>query len=206
MVVTICLGTDIQYFEARANGNVSYWDYRGDSYQNGQDCYVKSIAFFRYGGGSVIDVYGESIEVDIDMVARQVTFNDAEGLVEFPRLDNVSSVDFDICGAEANNFGLIPGLWDVTLDDDIQYFEATEDGNVTLWDYQLDGFNNGLDCYVKSSSYFQIEGDMTIEVNGEGIAVNVNTSGAKVTFTDSEGTVNFPRVIGITSSEFVECG
>jgi len=201
----ITRGSDVQYFEARANGNLSFWDYRGDAFQNGQDCYVKRVAFVRYGGSSTIDVFDEQIGVDIDIEARQVIFTDSNGVVEFPRLDDVASVNFEICGGDSNNFGAIPGLWDITLGNDIQYFEAFADGNVTVWDYQRDSFNNGQDCYVKSSSYFQYEGELTIEVLGEGIVVNIDTTGGQIKFNGSAGKVEFPRVLGITSGEFTVC-
>jgi len=201
----ITRGDDVWYYEARANGNVTAWDYRGDAFQNGQDCFVKSIAFFRYGGGQTITVFGEDIAVDVSTIDRQVSFRNSEGIINFQRADELASIDFPICGGDSNNFGVIPGLWDTTLGDDIQYFEAIADGNVSIWNYRGDTFDNGQDCYEKTSALFSVGGELTMEVLGQGIVVSVDTAASKVTFSDSDGVVDFPRVIGIRSSEFNVC-
>ena len=72
------------------------------------------------------------------------------------------------CGGDSDNkssikveeIAQLEGFWDISYDKDGKHDELYEyylpNGNIILYDYQADSFDNGEDCYLIGESIFEI--------------------------------------------------
>jgi len=100
----------------------------------------------------------------------------------------------------------ITGLWDFSSEGDTDYQEFTADGKAIAWDYQADSNGNGADCYRKFGpvDFVHQSGNVFLSV-GELVTVVLSADRNQITVTDFEGTFTYPRLVGVSSSDFNAC-
>lgn len=131
-------------------------------------------------------------------------------------LATVCAVALGACGgggsnsSDSNNFNgntdtsAIEGLWDVSVDDDIQYIQYTASGIYFNWDYEGDANGSGENCYDRSPGFpvLNLGGN---RYDGLGEIATIVVSGDSMTLSDSFGTDVFPRVTGLAIADLNEC-
>ena len=102
------------------------------------------------------------------------------------------------------NMALV-GLWDFSEDGDIQYQEFSADGTITNWDYDCDIWGDGENCYIKGGPFaFTPLGNNQFEGFG-GEVVTIVVNGNQMTVTDIDGTFVYPRLTGLSTTDFNIC-
>jgi len=106
--------------------------------------------------------------------------------------------------AGSTDTAAIEGLWDVSVDDDIQYVQYTANGIYYNWDYEGDANGSGENCYDRSPGFpfLNLGGD---RYDGLGEIATIVVNGDSMTLSDSFGTDVFPRVTGLAIVDLNEC-
>jgi len=100
--------------------------------------------------------------------------------------------------------GAIAGLWDFTEGDDVEYQEIKANGEATNYDYQGDAAGSGENCYDRFGPITLVhEGGNSYNGLGEIFTAEVN--GDTITISDSFGTNTYPRLTGLSTTDFNIC-
>lgn len=86
---------DIQYQEFTTDGQAINWDYDADEWGDGENCYDRFAVNFTYLGGNQYEGFGEVVTVVVN--GDQITITDSFGTGTYPRLQGLSTADFNRC-------------------------------------------------------------------------------------------------------------
>ena len=88
-------GTDVFYILFRSNGTGAVYDWMGDSYDMGENCYTNSEFTFESLGG---DRYATpTFAFNASQQNGNLSFSDPDGRGVFPSAVGLSAVDFNSC-------------------------------------------------------------------------------------------------------------
>jgi len=171
---------DVAFTEISTDGRITVFDYLGDSYDGGADCYVTYVGSIRPFVNNVYEItYGDPgaagtadlVYVTAFVVNGQLSWqsDSAEPASLFPSVVGTTP-NFNECAPTditgQSDTSAIAGLWDSTdaSIDDVAFIEISTNGRLNIFDYLGDGDFGGANCYQRFGGEVQDLGGDTYEI------------------------------------------
>lgn len=116
-----------------------------------------------------------------------------------------SSAGGDVEDAVPGSTAAIAGLWNFSTNDDTDYREYSADGTAIIWDYDGDAAGDGDNCYYKVGPTPIVNKGNDVYEGFDG-TVTATVDGDNLTITSSDGTIVYPRLLGLSTADFNICG
>jgi len=159
--------TDVSYVVINIDGTFIEYDYMGDSFHSGPDCYeeIPGTIVDQGNGNYLID--GDfAVQISVSGDTLEMTSGEETGTLTRSTRQESS---FNLCstggGGGGPNTGLssIEGVWDYSSTADglrDEFYTVYRNGEFIDYDFQGDSFDNGPNCYqVHSGTIEHVAGD-----------------------------------------------
>jgi len=149
---------DVSYTVFNTDGTFVDYDYMGDAFDAGADCYIEYAGTISdQGNGNFLVDNNNTIQMTIsgdtlEIISDGVTYT----MIKSTRQES----SFNLCNADSTTplpttdaLSILEGTWDFSSTDNgllDEYYTVYKNGEFIDYDYQGDAFDNGANCYIVS--------------------------------------------------------